>query len=146
MPEGLGSYTTFYTATDRGVIPLPIKGWRTHDSLILLELAGLNDRDEAGTLNGKTLYVPRSEMPPLKEGEYYHADLIGAKVVDTQENELGRVVDVKDWGDYDMLVIVTGKTSWMLPVIDDYVIDILPEKDLIIVDGEAGIGPEGFKK
>ena len=39
--------------------------------------AEVTDRTAAEALRGILLTVPRSALPPLAEGEYYHADLIG---------------------------------------------------------------------
>ncbi len=45
-------------------------------------------------MRGTTLTVPRSELPPLAEGEYYHADLIGLPAVTPTGEPLGTVVAV----------------------------------------------------
>src|SRR5687768_16007010 len=39
------------------------------------------DRNAAEALRGTLLSVPRETLPPLAEGEYYHADLLGLAVV-----------------------------------------------------------------
>src|ERR1051326_8292277 len=38
---------------------------------------GISDRASAEALRGSLVEVDRSQLPPLEEGEYYHADLIG---------------------------------------------------------------------
>ena len=43
--------------------------------------AEVPDRTAAEALRGTVLTVPRSALPPLDEGEYYHADLIGLAAV-----------------------------------------------------------------
>ena len=43
---------------------------------------GIGDRTAAEALRGTALTVPRSALPPLGEGEYYHADLIGLQCFD----------------------------------------------------------------
>src|SRR6185295_16929050 len=59
----------------------------------LLKLAQVPDRNAAELLRGQPLAVPRAALPPLEEGEYYLADLVGAAVVGP-EGPLGRVVSV----------------------------------------------------
>src|ERR1051325_11737268 len=43
----------------------------------IARFAEITDRTGAEALRGKLLTVSRSSLPPLEEGEYYHADLIG---------------------------------------------------------------------
>ncbi|MBU6269630.1 MAG: 16S rRNA processing protein RimM [Sphingomonadales bacterium] len=63
------------------------------------------DRTAAEKLRGSALCVPRSEMPALGAGEYYHADLIGLAAVCTDGTALGRVVAVENFGAGDILEI-----------------------------------------
>lgn len=145
MPEGLEGYQTFFLARGKGrsqrVEPVEIARWRSHDKLLLVTIDGAGDRDEAATYTGATLLVPREDLPPLEQGEYYHADLMGCSVVDEEGSKLGSVADVKPWGDYDMLVIASGTKSWMLPVIDDYVIDMKLDRRRVVVRVPEGLGP-----
>ena len=66
------------------------------------EVAG---RDQAEKLRGTLLTVPRSALPPLEEGEYYHADLIGLAAVSDAGEPLGTVVAVENFGAGDVLEI-----------------------------------------
>jgi len=76
-------------------------------------LEGVNDRSVAEALRGSLVEVDRSALPPLEEGEYYHADLIGLPAVDGQGNAVGTVVVVENFGAGDLLEIElqTGKRS-----------------------------------
>src|SRR5690606_24322162 len=43
----------------------------------IARFAGIIDRTAAEALRGTLLTVPRSALPPVEDGEYYYADLIG---------------------------------------------------------------------
>jgi 16S rRNA processing protein RimM len=49
--------------------------------------------------------VPRSALPPLEEGEYYHADILGLTCVSTTGEVLGHVVAIDDFGAGDVIEI-----------------------------------------
>ena len=49
--------------------------------------------------------MPRSSLPPLEEGEYYHADLLGQDAVSTEGEALGRIVAVENFGAGDLIEI-----------------------------------------
>ena len=63
------------------------------------------DRSAAEALRGSLVEVDRASLPPLEEGEYYHADLIGLSAVDTQGSAVGRVAGVENYGAGDLLEI-----------------------------------------
>lgn len=74
---------------------------------------GIGDRSAAEALRGSLVEVDRSALPPLEEGEYYHADLIGLAAVDTEGSVIGTVIAVENYGAGDLLEIelVDGKRS-----------------------------------
>jgi 16S rRNA processing protein RimM len=71
----------------------------------IARFAEITDRTAAEKLRGTALTVPRSELPPLGEGEYYHADLLGLPAVSTTGVALGTVVAVENFGAGDVLEI-----------------------------------------
>jgi 16S rRNA processing protein RimM len=74
---------------------------------------GVNDRSAAEALRGSLVEIDRSALPPLDEGEFYHADLIGLPAADGQGNAVGSVVAVENYGAGDLLEIEleAGKRS-----------------------------------
>jgi 16S rRNA processing protein RimM len=88
--------------------------------------AEVTDRNAAEALRGTLLTVPRSALPPLGEGEYYHADLLGLPAVSTDGTDLGEVIAVENYGAGDVLEIKrpTGK-RFMVPMR----IEAVPEWD-----------------
>lgn len=71
----------------------------------IARFAEVIDRTAAEKLRGTLLTVPHSALPPLGEGEYYHADLIGLPAVSTTGEHLGRCVAVENFGAGDILEI-----------------------------------------
>jgi len=71
----------------------------------IARFAEVGDRSAAEALRGTTLTVPRADLPPLGEGEYYHADLIGLPVVTTAGDPAGRVVAVENFGAGDVIEV-----------------------------------------
>ncbi len=71
----------------------------------IARFAEVADRTAAERLRGTALTVPRSAMPPLGEGEYYHADLIGLAAISTTGEALGTCIAVENFGAGDVLEI-----------------------------------------
>jgi 16S rRNA processing protein RimM len=95
---------------------------------------GIDERSAAEGLRGSLVEVDRSALPPLEEGEYYHADLIGLEAADGDGNRVGTVSSVENYGAGDLLEIEdsTGKRS------------LIPFREGIadLVDGRIRLDPE----
>jgi 16S rRNA processing protein RimM len=80
------------------------------------------DRNAAEALRGTALSVPRSALPPLGEGEYYHADLIGLAAISPAGEALGTVAGIENYGAGDVLDIALpdGRRA-MVPMTADAV-------------------------
>ena len=104
----------------------------------IARFAEVADRTAAERLRGTALTVPRSALPPLGEGEYYHADLIGLAAVSTAGEALGTVIAVENFGAGDVLDIrkPDGKT-FMVPMRAEAVPEWNGER-LIVAEGWAG--------
>lgn len=88
--------------------------------------AEVTDRTAAEKLRGSLLTVPRSALPPLAEGEYYHADLIGLAAVSEAGESIGTVIAVENFGAGDVLEIArTDGKHFMVPM----TVDAVPEWD-----------------
>lgn len=83
----------------------------------IARFAEASDRTAAEALRGTLLTVPREALPPLAEGEYYHADLIGLTVATETGEAIGHVAAVENFGAGDILDIQKpdGK-RFMVPV------------------------------
>ncbi len=77
----------------------------------LVKLQGVNDRNAAEALHGASVSVQRDVLPALEPGEYYLADLVGAKLMGP-EGEVGEVTSVVSHPTVDVVVVrlPDGKT------------------------------------
>ena len=75
------------------------------DRTPIVRFAEIPDRTAAEALRGQLVTVPRSALPALEEGEYYHSDLIGLPCETVAGEPLGQVVAVEDFGAGDILEI-----------------------------------------
>ena len=80
-PAAIATYGPLETEDGR---VFTIENLRPAKHTLVAKLSGVADRDTAERLANTKLYVPRERLPELAEAdEFYHADLIGLRAVDT---------------------------------------------------------------
>ena len=94
---------------------------------------GIADRSAAESLRGCLVEVDRAALPPLGEGEYYHADLIGLPCVDAGGEPHGTVVAVENFGAGDLLEVEREGKRALIPFRDPVA---------VLEDGRVVIDPE----
>jgi len=121
--DGLSGYRSFNGGT------LTVKSLRNG----IARFAEVPDRNAAERLRGLELTVPRSALPPLEEGEYYHADLLGLPCVSTSGEALGIVVAIDNFGAGDVIEVERPDTKrFMVPMRAEAVPDWNDER--LVVD------------
>ncbi|MFM7377061.1 MAG: ribosome maturation factor RimM [Erythrobacter sp.] len=94
----------------------------------IARLAESTSRADAEKLRGTVLTVPRAALPPLGEGEFYHADLLGLPVVTDAGDAIGTVAAIENFGATDIIEITLdpvpakGPKTFMVPMIPAAVI------------------------
>ena len=117
-PDSLKAYKGF----DAGAKRLTLKTIRPGPTGAVARFAEIGGRTEAEGLRGTALTVPRSALPPLAEGEFYHIDLMDLPCISDAGEALGHVVAVENFGAGDILEIerpsVDGKPGkrFMVPI------------------------------
>ena len=124
--EGLKRFESF----DAAGRTLTVDSVRQAGAGAIARFKEVPDRTAAEALRGALLTVPRQALPPLPEGEYYHADLIGLPVVTSTGDSAGRVLAIENFGAGDVLDIEKpdGK-SFMAPM---HAVTV--EADALVID------------
>ncbi|MBQ7032115.1 MAG: 16S rRNA processing protein RimM [Clostridia bacterium] len=112
--------------------------WRVSKGAVLLRLDTVDSVEKAEALVGKEISVSRRDLPPLPEGRYYIADILGMTVVTDEGRDLGRVVDVFKTGANDVYS-VRGDKEYLIPVIDEVVLSTSLEEKRITIKPLKGL-------
>ena len=108
----------------------------TSGKTLVVKLPGIEDREAALELVGRSLAVYREHLPEPESGQYYWTDLMHLEVVTLTGERLGKVVDIHATGANDVL-IVQGDGRRAIPFVMDRVVrQVDREAAVITVDWE----------
>ncbi|GGI79139.1 hypothetical protein GCM10007973_14700 [Polymorphobacter multimanifer] len=126
--ESLEAHRVFL-AGDRALTLIDIRAEKTG---AVARFAEVKDRNAAEALRGTLLNVPRESLPPLEDGEYYHADYLGREVQAPDGTVMGTVRTIENFGAGDILdITLTSGKSAMVPFTAEAVTE---QGDQLIID------------
>ena len=108
-----------------------------HCSSDVVFLDGINDRNAADALKGKTFYVRRVDLKELKENQFYVHDLIGQNVIVQDTDHICKIISFQNYGAGDLIELEFNKHTYFVPFTKHNFPD---SKDEIIMTKEAFIG------
>lgn len=122
--------------TQRGEeIELDVVSARFFKKFVIVKFKQFNNINEVEKFRGCELTIDRKDAIKLQPGEFYCADLIGLKIVDEDDNELGTLTEILQTGANDVYEM-TKKDSdekVYIPAIKDCIRSIdMQEKKIII--------------
>lgn len=130
-PADFKMYSPYYNETGEEAYKVTKVISQTKDMLIVA-LDAIKDRNQADCLKGAKLMLSRKLLPELEPDTFYHADLIGLKVLSCGDETFGKVHALYNFGAGDILEVEThqGKLV-MIPFSHDIVPDVNMEKGFV---------------
>ena len=110
-----------------------------HGKKIIVALKEYDSINRVLHLVGRELYTTRDQMPKLPEGEFYWCDLLGLTVVTDQGKVLGVLADIIATGSNDVYVVKEGKREYLIPALEDVVLDINLDDGFMTVSPPEGL-------
>ena len=115
-PADLEQYNPLFTSKDKDAtlvvkIKNPIKNqW-------LVEVEGVDNRNDAEALRGTELFINSDILPEIdEENTYYQRDLIGLMAIAKSGDEVGKVLKIENFGAGDLIEIKpNSQSSFYLP-------------------------------
>ncbi len=98
---GIVAYGPLYG--EDGKIMLRPKSWRELKDGVAVVAAEVKSKEQADAMKGQRLFVPRSNLPPTAEDEYYVVDLLGSRAEALDGTVLGDIVAVWNFGAGDII-------------------------------------------
>lgn len=116
------------------VLEEEVSNVRMDGRFVLIHLSGFDTPEDARILRGRKILIDRKDAMPLPEGRFYIPDLIGLRVIDEQDAELGIFEDVIRTGANDVYVVRRqDQKDLLIPAIAECILETRPEEGFMRV-------------
>ncbi|MEW6144707.1 MAG: ribosome maturation factor RimM [Thermodesulfobacteriota bacterium] len=139
--ESLNSIERIFIETAGGEEPagFGLKDWRFDKGSAIIRLEGIDTIDDAEKLAGRSVYIDRSELPGLEEGEFYWFELIGLETYTEDGRYVGRVENLIDRALQSVLVVKDGRKEALIPLSEPIIKEINLKESKIIISPVEGL-------
>ena len=144
--EAIVDYSPWYIRPDQqNQAPwtrVKLKAGKRHAKTVVAKFEQCNDRDAAMAYVGTEIAIELEQLESLKEkNEYYWRDLIGLRVINQQNIELGVVTSLLETGANDVLVVASEIGSEEVSKVEsrERLIPWTMNNAIIAVDQEQGV-------
>ena len=111
--------------------PVRVRSCRVHKTLCIAQLEGVDDVNAAMALKGKVIFIDRKDAK-LPKGTVFLQDILGARVVDEEGNDLG-VLDQVLPAPAASVYVVKGEREILIPDVPAFILDKDAENSVITV-------------
>ncbi len=122
-----------------GGVQHTVRASRQSCDTLLLQLDGVDTREQAESLRGLLFEVPETESPALAEGTYFHHQIVGLEVRASDGESLGRVASILETGANDVYVVRSEAGELLIPAIDSVIRTVDLARGVIIVSQLDGM-------
>lgn len=98
------------------------------DGFLYVKFNDIDDRNAAELLRGKEVFSKEENIESLKENEFYFKDLIGAEVFDEENEKIGELIEIEQYGAADVISIRERNIIFSVPFLDSIFIEMQPKR------------------
>lgn len=128
-----------YMHTEGGVKQFSIHSTRPQKDMLLVKFKGYNHINEVESWKGNAFFIYEDQLQELEEDEAYYHELMDASVFDTNEQELGKVIEIIETGANIVLRVEMHGKQMLIPFVKAFVKSFDKQEKTMIVEVMEGL-------
>ena len=138
--ESYLNLSSFFIEIENKLVPYFIEKCLIHkSSLLRLKLEDVSNEEIANSLIKKKTYLPLELLPPLEGKKFYYHEVIGFKIIDQKEGEIGTIIKINDKTKQPIFEVNEGNNIVLIPLHDDLLINVDRKNQSILVNLPEGL-------
>lgn len=116
-------------------IPVKIEKSYFVGKFVVFKFAGFSSFEQADKLRNLSVLADRKDFT-IEKDTFLIGDILGSMVYDENNNEIGRLLNVEQYGAADVFVVFADGRQYSFPFVKDVVKKVYPEQKIIVVNKE----------
>jgi 16S rRNA processing protein RimM len=125
---------SIFIESQNQIVPYFIENVSVKGVKAYIKFEDINTQEQAYSLKGSSIYLPKTDRPKLARGEFYNDEVLGFEVADTEEGPLGYVVEVQEAGPNRYLIVKYLNKDVMIPLNGPFIKSVNKSKKKISVE------------
>ena len=131
---------TIFLSINGSIVPYSIDNIKIHkSSLLRIKLENIDSEEKANKILKIKTYLPIKDLPKLNGNKFYYHEIINFTVFDLNLGKIGKVEEVNDQTLQPIIIVDNGKRKIMIPLVDDFLIDLDRNKKTLTFDLPEGL-------
>ncbi len=122
-PQEYNKMESVFVEVNKKLVPFFIDRIQVNGSKAIVKFEEIDSIDQSNQFKGTRIFLPLDVLPELEDGYYFH-ELIGFKVIDSKEGELGTISGVFDAGSQDLIAMQYQEKEVLIPLTDEVVTQV----------------------
>ena len=101
------------------------------DKTAILHLEGIEDIPAAEELQWARLFLPLSSLPKLKGKQFYFHEILGYKVTDETEGDIGTLINIYDLQQHPVGEVIWNGKQVLFPLIEEFISEINRDEKIL---------------
>jgi len=102
---------------------------------VLGRLGGVGSPEDARSLIGHELVLPKAVLPEVEEGTFYHHQLLGLPVETESGQQLGVLGAIHSTGETDVWEVRGRGETIYIPAVQEEIVQVQPGRCIVVADG-----------
>lgn len=132
--EKILEYPRWFVKIKNQFEPLTIEASKMLGNKLTVKFREIDSPEFAKHYANLEIFIPKEDLPQLKNDEFYWDDLIGCRVLNRENELLGEVKKILGTGANDVLIVENGENRQLIPYLASVVDKVDIQNKTIIVD------------
>ena len=134
-----GNTIFFYSSKTNERIPMTVSKYRSNGQFDFVKVEEINNPEDALNYKGYEIQVEK-DYKNMEKDTYYYVDLVGCKVVDENDQDLGIVSQVEEFpAQLTLRVKREGKEDFLVPFVKAFIKKVDIENKKIVINVIGGL-------
>jgi 16S rRNA processing protein RimM len=139
QPGSYAGLKVVFINMEQSLVPWFIEDIQIKEDLAVVKLEDISEPELARSFVKKELYLPLDDLQKLDGNDFYFHELVGFNVTDEEYGEIGKVEEILERPEQDLIRIMNGKKEILVPLTDEIILDIDRKNKILHLDTPPGL-------